>query len=140
MKILIMSWCQQNILVQSQHRFGYNVILMNNKVCFSLLYMYAVYTIWPVVCQLCIWWSLLMENVKLYETGSCLPHCFLSVSLCYLSRWRDSPSTSHFSQNTSFSENVFFFASGDHAVWPHLKAILPQKNCFPHDKTHRPTF
>lgn len=48
-------------------------------------------------------------NFKLCETGSCLPLCFLSVSLHYLSPLRDSPSLTHFSQNTSFSENVCSF-------------------------------
>lgn len=57
-----------------------------------------------------------MEKVKLYETSLLLPHCFLSLSLYYLSPLRDSPYTSHFSQNTSFSEQAcsFFCMLFDH--------------------------
>ena len=90
--------------------FGYSVSLWN-KVCFVYYTLfYFIHTIWLVVCQLCVWWSPLMENFKLYETGSRLPHCFLFVSLYNLSQWRDSPSSTHFSWNTSFSENACSFS------------------------------
>lgn len=103
--LIVPSWCQWKILVWSEQKFGYNVILMSNKVCFeycSALKMYML-SDWSFVSSA---FGGPCPDGKLYETGSCLPHCFLSVSLYYLSPWRDSPSTTHFSQNTSFSENV----------------------------------
>lgn len=112
---------------------------MSIKVC-TVGHCISTYYLTGRLSGLDIRWSLLMENFKLYETGSCLPHCFLSVCLYYLSPWRDSPPTTHFSQNTSFSKKCvfFFFASGDHAVWPHLKAMARQKKRLPLWQAQRP--
>lgn len=77
------------------------------------------------------WW-------KKKNTTQTLWNCFLSPTLLSLAEFillvsikGLSLHNPFLSKHFIFRKGVFFYATGDHAVWPHLKAMVPQKKRLP---------